>query len=478
MTETQKKHLPAAIAICLATFMGKLDTYIVNISLPDIARRFGATPAQASLIVLSFLLCSAGTMLVCGKLADSLSLKKLFIRGYWLFSISSLGCAFAQGIWWLVLARAVQGVGAAVLLISAFALVPRLIPAKLRGWAFGMVALANAVGVGLGTPLGGLITTHLSWRWIFLINVPIGLLAASRAGALIEDAAAAPLKKIESFDYSGAAVSFCAIALLLYAVSAGGERGWFSHVILFTLSSGIALLGAFIVIERRAAEPVLPPVIFGHKQLRMALAVACIFFAVMSGANFIAPFYLEYAKGLTADMAALAFMLYPLMHMIVAPRAGRMSDVVHPTLLCAASLIVGCCTFSAFSIACAWPGIWEALVFFILYGIANALFISPSNNLVMGLAPEHSEGSVAGLYNTLTTVSMAVGVALFETAFTTVSGHKSGNLAALSKSALLAGFRGTYMLAVLMLFIGLCLSADKARKVIAAGFKEIGAIAD
>ncbi len=171
----RRKYYPVILCIAFAVFMVRLDGYIVNISLPTIARYFQVGTSEVSWIVLIYLLVMTGCMLILGKLGDRFGLKRIFLMGYLVFSVSSLFCGLAPTIHTLDLARAVQGVGGAMMIVSAFAIVSRLLPEHLTGWAFGVCSFANSLGIMVGSPLGGFITGFFSWKWIFLINVPIGL---------------------------------------------------------------------------------------------------------------------------------------------------------------------------------------------------------------------------------------------------------------------------------------------------------------
>lgn len=210
-------------------FMVKLDAFVVNVSLPTIGHAFSLNAAEASLIIVVYLLVLTNTMLIFGKLEDLIGVKKLLFSGYLLFTLGSLLCGLAPTMNTLVLARGLQGVGGAILLICGFGAVNKFLPEEIKGWALGIVTTAAALGIATGAPLGGYITHFFHWRWIFFINVPLGILGLLIS--IITSPKESIAKEISNqpFDYWGAILSFIGLSGITYVLSNGGQTGWHQH---------------------------------------------------------------------------------------------------------------------------------------------------------------------------------------------------------------------------------------------------------
>lgn len=467
MENEKRKYFWIIVSICIASFISKLNIYIVNISLPTISKVFNVTTSEVSQVVLYFLLFSASTMLIFGKMADKRGLKKIFINGYFVFIIGSLLCGISPNLFILVLSRCVQGVGAAALAVSTYAFVPKVLPQRLVGWGYGLVTTAAGLGVMVGTPLGGIITGYFSWKWVFFVNVPICIIAVIIAQRVIpndaKDTAPSPLKDI---DILGAVSSFLAICLLLYAINMGSEIGWTSFIIVASfILSGIFIF-AFILFEAKRANPLLDLSIFKNTAFTLSLLSGALMFMIISGNGFILPFYLEMIKGTTPQAAGFLIMIYSVIYVLVGPFAGSFSDKVNPVILCLISGISGvfCSLFFYFTLHI--PGVICTVIFLVWLGISMAFFISPNNKLIMSLVSKNEQGTAAGVYNTFTTLSMAIGTVLFETILSEhISQGKSALSSEISKNMMLTGFRYDYILAALLFFIaaGLCVFSFKRK---------------
>ena len=217
---TNNRGIWILFSIAFATFMVNADSYIVNISLPVIADYFHVGTEAVSWVVMSYQLTVTALLLVFGTLGDRIGIKRLFMLGYAVFTLSSLFCAISPTLGWLVASRALQGIGASVLYALTPAMVPRYLPLEQRGPAFGALATAAALGISVGTPLGGLITGLLSWHWAFLINIPIGIVAMLVAKRVLPmDQSASEKAPLPSFDYAGSFFSALALVSLIYSFS-------------------------------------------------------------------------------------------------------------------------------------------------------------------------------------------------------------------------------------------------------------------
>ncbi|MBC8461990.1 MAG: MFS transporter, partial [Deltaproteobacteria bacterium] len=230
-----------------------LDSNIVNISLPEIASYFNISTTEVVQITLIYLLMISSTLIIFGKLADKYGVKRIFVTGFSVFTVSSLLCGLATTFPLLLGARTLQSLGGSMLYATAIALITRFIPSARRGWAFGIFSPVSSLGMLIGNPLGGLITGMLNWHWIFLINIPIGVLAILFAVRIIpsdkQETKSSPRKS--GFDLLGSLLSFAGLALLVFFLSKGKELGWDSMVTITGLLSSVLLLVVFVLWERK-----------------------------------------------------------------------------------------------------------------------------------------------------------------------------------------------------------------------------------
>ncbi len=440
------------VTVAFGAFMSKLDSYIVNISLPTIASRFNVTTAKVSWVVLVYLLVSTSTLLLFGKLGDRFGLRKIFFLGYLLFTIGSLLCGLSLSMEMLIASRFVQGAGCAMLVAIAFAIIPKFLPHEITGWAFGIAATGAALGIAIGAPVGGVITGFLSWRWVFLVNVPFGIFAMYAVNKYIPDGKELNSENLKKagFDILGAALSFVGLALLIYGLNTGREFGWTSPRIAGCFAASVISLGAFFLREIKCKEPLLDLRLF--KSFHFSAAVASTLFAYMllAGNSFLLPFYLEKGKDLPTVTVGLIIMIYSVIYMAAGPFAGRISDKVRPNLLCAfAMLSAALCSF-VFAFSLAAPGLLAVVIFLIWIALSFGFFISPNNNQVMTLAPADRQGSASGVFNTINSLGLALGVCFFEMIMSRSMPAATG--------ASFAGYRDAYIFGGIVCIVSLFFS--------------------
>jgi len=446
-----------AIVICVtfAAFMSKLDSYIVNISLPTISNYFHVSASEVSRTVMIYLLVGTSTLLFFGKLGDRIGLKKVFVLGYIFFTLGSFFCGISWNINILVLSRFLQGIGGAMLISTAYAIIPKFLPQEISGWAFGIVATGTGFGIAAGAPLGGLINGYLSWQWIFFINVPVGIAAIVAAVKAIPadrgDAAAGAGKTLAAFDIPGTALSFLGLSFLLYALNMGDELGWTSRTIILVFSSSFVLLAAFLFWEKICSNPLFDFDLFRNRKFVYANLGAFFAYMLLAGNAFLMPFYLEIGKGLSTVQAGFVIMINSVVVLIGGPVAGRMSDRIAPSILCSIAMMSAALSAFAFSYFLAAPGLWWAILFLLWAALSFAMFIPPNNNQIMKQAPSEKKGIASGVFNTVNTLGMVLGVCLLETIFSSRAafhGNPSSGSDILREAGqgamLFTGFRDAY----------------------------------
>ena len=455
----QKNHERwIVLSIAFAAFMSKLDSSIVNISLPTISRYFDVTPGYASWVILSYLLTQTTTMMIFGKLGDDIGLKKTFIGGYVIFTIGSVLCGTAGSVETLIIFRCIQGLGGAMLVTSAFAMVPRLLPRTVLGWAFGIIGTSAGLGVIVGAPFGGFLTGFLSWRWVFLINLPVGALAIFIAWKVIRDESARQkdiLKRLREFDIVGMFMSFAGLLALVYGLNTGEESGWSSTPTLTCLAAAVVLLPLFLVWEKKHANPLLDLSLFSSTRFACANAAAFAAYMLMSGSGFLMPFYLEIMKSLETAQAGLVIMIFSVVYMVAGPFAGKLSDKIDPGLLCALAMISATACTLTFVFTLPERGLVFAIIFLVWLALSFGFFISPNNNQAMKLAPLGEQGIAAGVFNTITSLGLVFGVTLFETIFShSLPGRATVTVINSTPTpSLIGGFQDAYILGGMVAFV-------------------------
>jgi EmrB/QacA subfamily drug resistance transporter len=405
-------------SIAFATFMVNADSYIVNISLPTMAAYFKASTEAVSWVVMSYQLTVTALLLVFGTLGDRLGIKRLFLAGYAVFTLSSLFCALSPTLGWLVASRALQGIGASVLYALTPAMVPRYLPPDQRGPAFGALATAAALGISVGTPLGGLITGLLSWHWAFLINIPIGIVAIIVARRILPpDATKVSDVALPTFDYAGSLFSAAALISLIYSFSKMNSLGLTSPQIILSALICLFFIIAFLLQERRTAHPLLDYRLFRSPVFNYGNLANFLCLSFLAGHNFITPFYLITVKELPTERAGTVFLLYSLIYMAMGPLAGQLSKRINPRLLCTVALLGGVLVSFGFSQLLGATGMLPVYGYFVGLALVMATFIPSNNNVVMGMAPAGKQGAVSGSFRMVGRVGMTVGVCLFQAIF-------------------------------------------------------------
>jgi EmrB/QacA subfamily drug resistance transporter len=408
------------LSVTFAGFIVNVDNYIVNIALPTITVDFGIDTGRASWIALSYMLAMVSTMLLFGKVADRIGSKKVFIAGYALFSLGSLLCGIAPGLGFLIVSRSVQGLGGSMLYVGSFAIISEFVPVDRRGWAFGMISASVGLGLMVSAPLGGFITEYLSWHWVFFVNVPVCI------GAIVYSAWVIPAVNGQDtpkrhgdrrFDIPGAVLCLTGLLALVIALNGANKRGWHSSFVLVSLAIAALAIALFIANERRHKDPLLDFEIFRQHNFLAGSIDSFAVFAFFAGSNFLLPFFLERVKGLTSGQTGLTMMVYSVVYLILAPFAGRLSDIFSPRIISSLALASGSAASLAFAMAMHLDGVLPAILYLIWLAVSMAFFFPTNNNMVMRAVPQESLGAGTGAYRTLCHLGILMGVCLYETVF-------------------------------------------------------------
>ncbi len=297
----------ALMVLCLGALMIVLDTTIVNVALPSIRRDLGFSETSLAWVVNAYLLTFGGFLLLAGRLGDLFGHRRLFLIGITLFTLASLACGLATTQGFLVTARAIQGLGGAIVSVVALSLIMNLFvePAE-RARAMGVYGFVSAGGGSVGVLLGGLLTSTLNWHWIFLVNLPIGAVVFALSRMLLPAAhrAAAPGR----LDVAGAIIVTAALMLAVYAIVNGNDAGWTSGQTIGLLVAAAVLLAIFLLIEGRVRAPLIPLGILRRRNVATANVVGVLWAAALFGWFFLSALYLQLVLGYSPLWVGLAFL--------------------------------------------------------------------------------------------------------------------------------------------------------------------------
>jgi len=410
--------------VAVGVFMATLDSSIVNVSLPAIARSFGAPiGAAVEWVIIAYLVVVASLLLTIGRMADLFGRKRIWAAGLAVFTAGSAACGAAPSLALLIVARSVQGIGGALLMAISPALLTSAFPPQQRGRAIGLNAVTVALGVSAGPTLGGLITEHLSWRWIFFINLPIGV------GGLLATLRLLPRDRthaVERFDPLGAVFLAIALAALTGGLSVGNEAAWRSPWTVGLLAVAAAAGVVFAVHERRHADPIVDFALFRDRLFASASASLVLSFLAMFAVSFLLPFYFEDVRGFDAAKTGLLLTPMPLTLAVVAPISGALADRVGTRFLTSVGLAIACAGLVL--IGGIGPDTPERSIILRLAvaGVGAGMFQSPNNSALLGAAPPQRQGVASGLLATGRVVGQSLSVALAGAIFTSLGGAAAG----------------------------------------------------
>lgn len=416
------------LIVALGVFMATIDSSIVNISLPTIAQYFHvALSGAVEWVIIAYLVIIAAVLLTVGRLADMIGRKPLWLAGLAIFTAGSAICGLAPSLGFLVAARAFQGLGGALLFAVSPAMLTGAFPAAERGRALGMNAVVVALGVSVGPTLGGLITQTLTWRWIFYVNVPIGIIASVATLFILKENRPSGHGR---FDPAGAALLAVGLAALTAGLSFGQEIGWTSPLLLGDLALAVAALVALVFVEMRVRDPVIDLRLFKNRLFASANVSLTLSFLALFAVGFMMPFYFEELRGFSTLEAGLLLTPQALSIAIVAPISGSLADRFGTRWLAAGGLAIACAGTVLISLLTPTSSIFDIIWRLSLTGIGQALFQSPNNSALMGAAPRERQGVASGMLATGRVVGQSLSVAIAGAVFAGLGGASAGGILA------------------------------------------------
>jgi EmrB/QacA subfamily drug resistance transporter len=405
----------------IALFMVVLDNLVVSTALPVIRVDLGASLEQLEWTVNAYTLTFAVFLLTGAALGDRFGRKRMFMLGVGLFTAASAAAALAPSADWLITARAVQGIGAAIVTPLTLTILSAAVSRERRGVALGAWSGIAGLAVAMGPLVGGAVVEGISWQWIFWLNVPVGLVLLPLATQLTESRG--PDKAL---DLPGLGLASAGLLGIVWGLVNGNADGWTSPAIVGALVGGMALLAAFVAWELRAKEPMLPMRFFRDRAFAAANGASLFMYFGMFGSIFLLTQFFQTAQGYSPLESGLRVLPWTAMPMLVAPIAGALSDRIGGRPIMATGLAlqaIGLAWIAAVSTATV--GYASLVGPFILSGIGMAMFFAPVANVVLSAVRPQEEGKASGTNNAIREVGGVLGVAVLASIFARYGGYES-----------------------------------------------------
>jgi EmrB/QacA subfamily drug resistance transporter len=449
------KDLMIVIVIALGSFMAGLDATIVNIALPAIAKSLDVSTVTVSWVLNAYLIVLVSLLLAASRLGDMKGYRNLFLGGFALFTVGSALCGLSPTIDILILSRMIQAVGGAVISALGAVMVTSYLSSSLRGQALGIVAMFTMLGAALGPVVGGFLTSVFSWQYIFLVNLPVGIIAIILGMHILPNMApVAPKAKI---DIPGVLLVFIALGSLIIGLTTVQGNDPRLGMIALVISAIFWVL--FIVQERRGKEPLINTSLFANRAYSLQNVNVMLIQMAMAGVMVIMPFYLEMVKKIPAGNAGTILLTLPVGMIMTAPIAGKISDVIGTKkpiitgfVLCAVALFL-------LSTISAETSVGHIGIYLFLLGAGTGIAFSPLNSAVMGECPVQDRGSTSGLVKMMTNLGSSLGVAVVMLVATVAAGPKLAQVSAhaLSPKDLAGAFDAAFLFCMCLEIIGIVL---------------------
>ncbi|MFJ4366087.1 MFS transporter [Streptomyces chartreusis] len=413
----------ALVITSVAGFMAALDNLVVTTALPSIREDLGGGLHDLEWTVSAYTLTFAVLLMFGAALGDRFGRRRLFLVGISIFTVASAAAALAPGIDSLIAARAVQGAGAAIMMPLTLTLLTAAVPAAKRGMAYGIWGAVNGLAIASGPLIGGSLTEHISWQWIFWLNVPLGIALLPLARLRLAESHGTGAR----LDIPGTLLASGGLFGIVYGLVRGPADGWTGRLVLTGLFAGGALLVGFVLYSTRAKNPMLPMRLFRSRAFSGINAASMLMFLGMFGSIFLLSQYMQGVLGYSPTEAGLRMLPWTGMPMLVAPIAGILADRIGGRPVVATGLFLQAAGLAYMasvvtvdvSYAAQLPGL-------IISGVGMALFFAPASHLVMSSVRASEQGIASGANNALREVGGALGIAVMASIFSAQGGYETG----------------------------------------------------
>jgi EmrB/QacA subfamily drug resistance transporter len=450
----------ALASLSLSMLLSSLGTSIANVGLPALAQAFTASFQEVQWVVLAYLLAITTLIVGVGRLGDITGRRRLLLAGIFLFTAASVLCGLAPTLWLLIAARAAQGLGAAVMMALTLAFVGETVPKARTGSAMGLLGTMSAIGTALGPSLGGVLIAGLSWRAIFLVNVPLGLLAFLLAYRYLPVDRREPRTERGGFDTVGTLL--LALTLAAYALAMTLGRGHFGSLNMALLLAAACGAGLFVLAEARAASPLIRVAMFRDPVLSASLAMSALVSTVMMATLVVGPFYLSRALGLDAARVGLVLSVGPLVAALTGVPAGRTADRFGAQRVTLAGLLGIAAGSFLLSMMPATLGVAGYIVPIVVITAGYGLFQTANNTAVMTDVRPDQRGVISGMLNLSRNLGLITGASVMGAVFALASA--TTDITTASPQAVAAGMRTTFAVAGILIVVALAIRALLAKE--------------
>ncbi|MEG0656388.1 MAG: DHA2 family efflux MFS transporter permease subunit [Mucinivorans sp.] len=454
----QKKYYKwwLLLLVMVGTAMAVLDSTIVNVGVPDIMRSLGASLDLTQWVITAYLIAMCVMLPTAGWVAQKWGYKKIYLGGLVVFTIGSLLCTLSTSIEWLIGARVIEGFGSGTVQSLGMAIIIRHFDNKLRGLALGLWAIAAAASVSMGPYLGGILVTHFHWGSLFMVNVPIGIVASLATWAVMSEVKD---ENMGRFDLLGFLLVAIATPLLVVSLAMGATQahavigGWHSPYVQAGIAVSLVMLAIFVLHSLRNPSPVIDLSIFRDRSFAISI-IALTFFGIgLYGGNYLLPLYLEHSLSYSALAAGSVFLPVGLIQGSLAPLTGIFSRWTGNKVLIVAGLVIFSSYFLLSALFDTTTPYWLIATTVYMRGVGIGLSFTPLNTMAVArLAPEQMT-SASGVANTVKQVSGSIGIAIF-TALISGSGVV-GESYGLSEHNYVGAIDLSFLIAALFSLLGL-----------------------
>jgi EmrB/QacA subfamily drug resistance transporter len=447
-------------SLSLSMLLSSLGTSIANVALPTLAQAFTASFQEVQWIVLAYLLAITTLIVSVGGLGDITGRRRLLLAGISLFTLASVLCGVAPTLWLLITARAAQGLGAAMMMALTMAFVGETVPKAKTGSAMGLLGTMSAIGTALGPSLGGVLIAGLSWRAIFLVNVPLGILTLLLAHRYLPVDRRKPKTERAGFDNVGTLLLALTLAAYALAVTIGrGSFGWLNMALLLAAALGV---GLFVFAEGRAASPLIRLAMLRDPVLRASLVTSALVSTVMMATVVVGPFYLSRALGLDAALVGLVLSVGPLVVALTGVPAGRITDrfgAQRMTIVGLIGIVAGCFILSMMPATLGLSGyIARIVVITVCYG----LFQTANNTAVMADISLDQRGVISGMLNLSRNLGLITGASVMGAVFALASA--TIDITTARPGAVATGMRITFAVAAILIVVAFAIAVGTYRR--------------